>query len=346
MLFNKAQILPLPDKSHWLGSVVPGPYTTMRTIDSTSVVEFEKHIHRLVRAAQSVIRAVEQGTDEFGRSLPSKPALELLLKPQKLQELVVEHLGASIKLFHDQVRQVEATAAVGELEKRITILLNWGQSDTQAQLLHGGLLGAASAPVHGVSTWVYVEVLPPIPRDPVHVVVRRRPPEARMYEGKDSKWVIQRKTLEREKGHANEVVLADEQGRLLEGTQTNFYAVIDGELWTAGNDLVLPGTIREIVLRVCERNSIPVRFEPPPVDSHKKWSGAFISSTSRLVLPIASLDVYRDCFSSDPSVSSAVADLTGHHHLDGHCPTVELIREGVLADLRHSSHELLLRNDA
>ena len=82
-------------------------------------------------------------------------------------------------------------------------------------------------------------------------------------------WVIQRKTLEREKGHANEVVLADEQGRLLEGTQTNFYAVIDGELWTAGNDLVLPGTIREIVLRVCERNSIPVRFEPPPVDSHK-----------------------------------------------------------------------------
>ena len=185
----------------WVGSASPLPVSILSCCFwSTKDTHFPLCTHALtialalalalalaVRAAQSVIRAVEQGTDEFGRSLPSKPALELLLKPQKLQELVVEHLGASIKLFHDQVRQVEATAAVGELEKRITILLNWGQSDTQAQLLHGGLLGAASAPVHGVSTWVYVEVLPPIPRDPVHVVVRRRPPEARMYEGKDSK---------------------------------------------------------------------------------------------------------------------------------------------------------------
>jgi branched-subunit amino acid aminotransferase/4-amino-4-deoxychorismate lyase len=42
--------------------------------------------------------------------------------------------------------------------------------------------------------------------------------------------------------------LCDAGGELLEGSQTNFYAVHDGALWTA-DDGVLAGTVRNLVLR-------------------------------------------------------------------------------------------------
>jgi branched-subunit amino acid aminotransferase/4-amino-4-deoxychorismate lyase len=100
---------------------------------------------------------------------------------------------------------------------------------------------------------------------------------------------------------------------LLEGTETNFFAVdIDGNVLTADHD-VLKGTVRASVLNCCKMNDIPVKFQPIKLntlllnnddadDHHHQQQqqqqqqenqqdrrfiqGAFLTSTSRLVLPI------------------------------------------------------------
>jgi branched-subunit amino acid aminotransferase/4-amino-4-deoxychorismate lyase len=52
---------------------------------------------------------------------------------------------------------------------------------------------------------------------------------------KNSQWVSERKGIEaaRRPG-TNELLLEDDEGRLVEGSQTNFFAVIDGCVHTAG----------------------------------------------------------------------------------------------------------------
>lgn len=104
---------------------------------------------------------------------------------------------------------------------------------------------------------------------------------------KDSAWVKERKHLEALKpADVNEIVLHDESGALLEGTQTNFYAVMDGKLYTAGEG-VLEGTVRRLLLQVCAAHNVPVVLDPPPnIQDLGKWEGALLSSTSRLALPI------------------------------------------------------------
>ena len=63
---------------------------------------------------------------------------------------------------------------------------------------------------------------------------------------------------------------------------------------TAGEG-VLEGTVRRLLLEVCEREGIPVVLKPPKLaEAASKWEGALISSTSRLMLPIDELYVPAD----------------------------------------------------
>ena len=106
-------------------------------------------------------------------------------------------------------------------------------------------------------------------------------------------WVRDREGLEKRKpADANEVVLVDDEGRLLEGLSSNFYALYDdGTLHTAPEGMVLGGTVRKVVLEVCEREGIEVVLEPPSVNDADRFVAAFVSSTSRLLLPLAKFDI-------------------------------------------------------
>ena len=101
-------------------------------------------------------------------------------------------------------------------------------------------------------------------------------------------------------GPVNELLLADEGGQLLEGSQTNFFAVLDGKVHTAG-DGILAGTVRRLLLEVCEREGVEVVLHPPSLHEAPKWDAAMISSTSRLLLPIDELYVPKDNAPSTPS---------------------------------------------
>ena len=86
----------------------------------------------------------------------------------------------------------------------------------------------------------------------------------------------------------HELLIVDAQRQILEGISSNFYAVIDGVLRTAGQD-VLAGITRSIVLQEAT-SVIPIDYRPVKV-SELNWAvEAFITSSSREVMPVIQVD--------------------------------------------------------
>lgn len=83
-------------------------------------------------------------------------------------------------------------------------------------------------------------------------------------------------------------LLIDDQDHILEGLSSNFYAVLDGELRTAGSG-VLPGIAQQIVFAVAPP-IIPVRSEAVRVADIPRLSEAFITSSSRGIVPAVEID--------------------------------------------------------
>lgn len=86
---------------------------------------------------------------------------------------------------------------------------------------------------------------------------------------------------------SNEVILIDDVGRLYEGLSSNFAVLdVDNRLITAPSSAVLSGTIMEVVKVVAGDMGIVVVEEFPLVSRLCTYKAAFVTSTSRLVLPI------------------------------------------------------------
>jgi branched-chain amino acid aminotransferase len=88
---------------------------------------------------------------------------------------------------------------------------------------------------------------------------------------------------------AYEILMASEDREILEGTSSNFFAVHDGILRTAGSG-VLEGITRTFVLEIAKKLKIPVAFDAVRVDEIVGLSEAFITSSSRGILPVVRID--------------------------------------------------------
>lgn len=104
---------------------------------------------------------------------------------------------------------------------------------------------------------------------------------------KDSRFIQVRSELREQQPGAYEVLLCDEDGYIPEGTSSNFYAVIDGTLYTAGEGM-LEGIARSILLEVAA-SILPVEFRSPHVDQLPRASEAMLTSSSRGVVPIVEI---------------------------------------------------------
>ena len=87
----------------------------------------------------------------------------------------------------------------------------------------------------------------------------------------------------------NEAVMVSDGGKLLEGLSSNFFAVCDATIWTA-DEGVLPGITRSLVIEVINELTIPLRMEPVDFQDLHKLEEAFITSASRGVLPVTSIN--------------------------------------------------------
>ena len=86
-----------------------------------------------------------------------------------------------------------------------------------------------------------------------------------------------------------EIITISSDGAILEGLSSNFFAVKDGMLFTAGEG-ILQGTVRNVVLELAAAEKIPVSFQSVQISDMPDVDEAFICSTSRAILPLVLLD--------------------------------------------------------
>ncbi len=85
-----------------------------------------------------------------------------------------------------------------------------------------------------------------------------------------------------------ETFLVDARGCILEGLSSNFFAIQNAELRTA-DDGMLAGIARKVVLQICQ-GILPVKREAPRVGEISDFSEAFLTSSSRGIIPVVELD--------------------------------------------------------
>ena len=85
-----------------------------------------------------------------------------------------------------------------------------------------------------------------------------------------------------------EAILVGLDGALLEGTSSNFYAIKDDALRTAGEDRVLQGIARRILLEVAPA-VLPVQLDPVNVNEIDILQEALLTSSGRGVVPIVEI---------------------------------------------------------
>jgi len=87
---------------------------------------------------------------------------------------------------------------------------------------------------------------------------------------------------------AHEGLMVAEDGSILEGLSSNFFAVLDGVLHTE-DQRALHGITRSIVLELCQ-GLVPVSLTPVTVADLPRVTECFLTSVSREILPVARVD--------------------------------------------------------
>jgi len=193
-----------------------------------------------------------------------------------LKPLVTEEISTVLRLVEDELgRSAQNGGDVKEYQ--ITMVVTWDS------------VGDHTPEGRGLDFFTFAQ---PMPTTQPMVDVHAYQAERSCPTVKDVQWVKDRKGLEKLQKDAgvNEVIMYAPTGIVTEGLQTNFFAITaDGTLLTAGDEHVLAGTVRKVVLDVAFAHNIPVRFECPSIHELDKWDSCFICSTSRLVKPVREL---------------------------------------------------------
>jgi len=90
--------------------------------------------------------------------------------------------------------------------------------------------------------------------------------------------------------NAHEALLVNFREEITEGATSNFFAVREGKLLHAPESEILSGVTMSLVLEMAKRLGIPVEETPLPADQIESWDETFITSTSRKVLPVTSIN--------------------------------------------------------
>jgi branched-chain amino acid aminotransferase len=78
-------------------------------------------------------------------------------------------------------------------------------------------------------------------------------------------------------------------GRILEGMTSNFFYMVGNMLYTARNDILL-GITRTMVIRAARGRGVELRYRPLKLDQLPAVKEAFITSSSRGIVPVVQID--------------------------------------------------------
>jgi branched-subunit amino acid aminotransferase/4-amino-4-deoxychorismate lyase len=236
-----------------------------------------------------------------------------------------EHHKAAPSRVCEDHKSNAADPNLGEL--RLVVLLTWQcasatslPTESSVSTSSGASCGSDATPT-SFQFFIHVSALPPPPKYPVKAMVKiahRENPLA-----KNSEWIRESEKLQADMPpDVNEIVMAERPRVVaatlaaaptsplvsatpsahvftfvngsasslvvLEGLSSNFFSVLDGVIYTAAAGVLL-GSVRNVVISVCQQYGIPLKLEAPRIADRCRWQGAFITSTSRLVLPVNEL---------------------------------------------------------
>lgn len=106
---------------------------------------------------------------------------------------------------------------------------------------------------------------------------------------KSADFVIARRQHTPSRPDIYEYLLLDQAGAILECSSSNFYAIRDGTVWTAGQG-VLEGITRKITLQQISQLALPLCLEAPLLTEMAHFSEACLSSSSRGIVPIVQIE--------------------------------------------------------
>ena len=91
----------------------------------------------------------------------------------------------------------------------------------------------------------------------------------------------------------DEIILSKD-GLITEGSKSNIFFVKHGNVYTPSlNNNILPGITREFVIKLLRENNIPVFEEDIPVISLYEFDEVWLTSSTKEIQPIASIDSFR-----------------------------------------------------
>lgn len=109
------------------------------------------------------------------------------------------------------------------------------------------------------------------------------PPARSLFEVKTTNYASS--VIALEKSGADEALYVKENGDVLEGSRSNIFILQKGIIFTPPTGEILPGITRSVVMDLKEVNMSNV-----DLGSLSEWDEAFITSSTRGVVPLASID--------------------------------------------------------
>ena len=129
---------------------------------------------------------------------------------------------------------------------------------------------------------------------------------------KFTSWVAERRICEQQGRQAYEYLLLDNERRILEGVSSNFFGVSGQTLLTAPSG-VLEGITAHLVIELARARGLEITFERLPIGQLGQLDEAFITSSTREIVPVSSIaEMPIGPGTAGPIVSALRADYAAH----------------------------------
>ncbi|KAL6079655.1 putative Aminotransferase class IV [Balamuthia mandrillaris] len=265
-------------------------YSAARTVGGSNIFDWDSHMRRLAMLQRSHKPCSESAggdkqpekNNERVAQTKTEESSSHPLTTEEVEELFLPAVRVGLTTFLRNNPEHEGK------EMKVLFLL------TEAE---EGLL----------QPWVHVHALPQKDPEKFYAACMYPAPLRSDPQLKSSAWLKARQSYENllQEGEEEGLMAHGEEGQLSEGLSSNVFVILkNGTIQTAPDDMVLKGTMRKLVIDTCTIHNIPLVQQAPTLSSAlDSWDSVFITSTTRIALPIGEIRV------RDPPQAAAALSL-------------------------------------
>lgn len=206
-------------------------------------------------------------------------------------ERSAQRIGLRVPPREDIIRAIDETvAAAGNAESRVRVILTRGSGklDLDPAAVDNTQLVVIVFPLGAPTPEMFAQGV-----SVAIVSVHRNSPRAIDPAVKSGNYLNNVLALgeARRRSGAYEAILCAADGSVAEGSTSNIFIVVGGEIRTPGLDVgILDGITRAKVLELCRSNGLPLRETRIQPDELRGAAEVFITSATRGVLPVTRVD--------------------------------------------------------